>query len=49
MESIGRDAMPDFLKSNGILTNKQFGFFAGRSTVEGDGQMDSNIGQRGFD
>ena len=33
MESIVRDAMLDYLKSNGIPTNKQFGFLSGRSTV----------------
>ena len=33
MESIVRDAMLDYLKSNGILTNKQFGLLSGRSTV----------------
>ena len=33
MESIIRDAMLNFLKSNGSLSNKQFGFLGGRSTV----------------
>ena len=32
MESIVRDAMLDYLKSN-VLTNKKFGFPSGRSTV----------------
>ena len=33
MESMIRDAMLNFLKSNGSLSNKQFGFLGGRSTV----------------
>ena len=33
MESIIRDAMLNFLKSNGSLSNKPFGFLGGRSTV----------------
>ena len=33
MESIIRDAMLNFLKYNGSLSNKQFGFRGGRSTV----------------
>ena len=33
MESIIRDAMLNFLKSNDSLLNKQYGFLGGRSTV----------------
>ena len=33
MESIIRDAMLNFLESSGSLSNKQFGFLGGRSTV----------------
>ena len=33
LESIIRDALLEFLKKNGLISNKQFGFLQKRSTV----------------